>query len=103
MKEGIHVLYAEDSPNDADLTKSEFELEAPDLDIEVVGTGQQCLARLQEDGHYDVLLLDNKLPDRDAVDLLKDLSDRQIQLPVVVVTGVGDEALVVQLLRLGAC
>jgi two-component system, cell cycle sensor histidine kinase and response regulator CckA len=102
VKEKIRVLYAEDNLADADLTKSEFELEAPDFEIEVVGTGQQCVALLKNDGNYDVLLLDYALPDRDAIDVLKELSAREILLPVVVVTGVGDEDLVVQLLRLGA-
>ncbi len=101
MKERVRVLYAEDSPLDADLTKTHFELNAPDFELEVVDTGQACLARLGEE-KYDVLLLDNHLPDMDGIDVLKELAIKEVLLPVVMVTNVGDEALVVQVLRLGA-
>lgn len=101
MEEKLRVLYAEDSAADADLTKVHFEQHAPEIELDVVNTGQACLARL-EDARYDVLLLDNRLPDMDAIAVLKELSTKEVP-PVVVVTGTGDEALVVQVLRLGAC
>src|SRR5437870_3783150 len=102
MKEKIRVLYAEDDAHDADLTKTHFALHATEFEFEVVDTGKRCLARLDEE-KYDILLLDNHLPDLDGVDVLKELAAKQVLLPVVMVTAVGDEALVVQVLRLGAC
>jgi DNA-binding NtrC family response regulator len=47
--------------------------------------------------------LDNHLPDMDGTAILLDVAARGISIPVVMVTGAGDEALVVRLLRLGAC
>ena len=38
----------------------------------------------------------------DAIDVLRILAENGVSLPVVTVTGVGDESLVIQLLRLGA-
>jgi PAS domain S-box-containing protein len=101
MAEKLHVLYAEDHQPDADLTKTHFQTNEPDVDVEVVDTGRRCLARLSEE-NYDVLLLDNHLPDMDGIDVLKELAAKELPLPVVMVTGVGDEELVVQVLRLGA-
>src|SRR5258706_10792326 len=101
MAENIRVLYAEDHPPDADLTKAHFQLSAPDFELDIVGTGRACLTRLNEE-KYDALLLDNHLPDMDGVDVLNELAAKEVSLPVVVVTGVGDETLVVHLLRLGA-
>ena len=101
MTEKIRVLYAEDDLSDLDLTKTHFRLNAPDCELEVVDTGQGCLARLQE-GKYDVLLLDNRLPDMDGIEVLRELTVRDVRMPVVMVTAAGDEALVVQVLRLGA-
>jgi PAS domain S-box-containing protein len=101
MIEKIRVLYAEDDSSDLDLTKAHFQLNAPDCELEVVDTGQGCLTRLQE-GKYDVLLLDNHLPDMDGIEVLRELTVRDVRMPVVMVTAVGDEALVVQVLRLGA-
>ena len=101
MTEKIRVLYAEDDVSDLDLTRTHFRLHAPDCELELVDTGQGCLARLQE-GKYDVLLLDNRLPDMDGIEVLRELTVRDVRMPVVMVTAVGDEALVVQVLRLGA-
>ena len=102
MNETLRVLYAEDNVADADLTKTHFELNAPDIALDVVNTAKRCLARLEE-CTYDVLLLDHHLPDMDGIDLAKEVALKEIPLPIVMVTGVGDEALVVQVLRLGAC
>jgi signal transduction histidine kinase len=101
MADILRVLYAEDNPADADLTKTHFELNAPDFELEVVNTGERCLARLEARA-CDVLLLDNHLPDMEGTDVLKQMALREIPVPVVMVTGVGDEALAVQVLRLGA-
>jgi DNA-binding NtrC family response regulator len=97
----VRLLYAEDSPADTDLTREHFTAHAPDFAVEIVDSGATCLDRLQK-AHYDVLLLDNHLPDMDAVDVLKALERQDASLPVVVVTSVGDEDLVVRVLRLGA-
>ena len=97
----IRVLYAEDYGPDADLTRTQLELPPRAFTVDVVDTGERCLARLRE-ASYDVVLLDRHLPDMDGTDVLKELSAQGIRLPVVIVTAAGDEALVVQLLRLGA-
>jgi PAS domain S-box-containing protein len=101
MDNTVRVLYAEDNPTDADLTKAHFAVNAPEVELEFVDSGRECLARL-EDRKYDVLLLDHHLPDMDGVDVLKELSEKHVPMPVVMVTGEGDESLVVQVLRLGA-
>ena len=97
----LRVLYAEDSAIDADLTRAHFQVHAPHVRLEVVATAQQCLAAVATDA-YDVLLLDNHLTDMEGTDVLKQLALMDLALPVVMVTGSGDEALVVQVLRLGA-
>ncbi|MBI1786772.1 MAG: response regulator [Acidobacteria bacterium] len=102
MEPLLQVLYAEDDPHDADLTRVHFELEAPGLQLDVVETGAKCL-ELAHSGAYDVLLLDNHLPDMDGLDVLRALLRENRWLPVVMVTGVGDEDLVIRALRLGAC
>jgi len=102
MKDKFRVLYAEDNPYDADLTLNHFAVNAPQFELEVVEDGKTCLARLDQ-RKYDLLLLDHHLPDLDGIDVLKELATRGLSLPVVMVTAVGDEALVVRVLRLGAC
>lgn len=101
MSPRLRILYAEDNAFDADLTRSYFAEHAPDLELEIVGTGEQCLERLAQ-AAPDLLLLDHHLPDMEGLDVLRTLARSRALVPVVVVTGVGDEDLVVQALRLGA-
>lgn len=51
---------------------------------------------------FDVVLLDHMLPDGKSPDLLRQLRDAGIRLPVVITTGYGDEMLVTDLLKTGA-
>jgi PAS domain S-box-containing protein len=100
----IRLLYAEDDPQDADLAQAHFAEVAPDFEIKVVGTGQACLERLRQSA-FDLLLLDYRLPDMNGLEVLREMvkAGRQLQaVPVVLVTGGGDEELVVRALRLGA-
>jgi two-component system CheB/CheR fusion protein len=97
----VRVLYAEDNAFDADLTRVHFETHAPEYQLEIVRTGKECIDRAMS-SNYDVVLLDNRLPDIDGLDVLRELAAKRAQLPVVVATAVGDEALAVQVLRLGA-
>jgi len=97
----FRVLYAEDNPFDADQTQYHFSESGSDFEIEIVDTGKQCLERLQQN-EVDLLLLDQRLPDTDGLELLKTLVHNGLQIPVVFVTGLGDDELVVQALRLGA-
>src|SRR6185503_714532 len=101
MDAKLRVLYAEDNRQDVDLTTSFFAQHVPDIALEIVHTAAECLARLQVQ-RFDALLLDHRLPDMDGGDLLKELANRKLPVPVVMVTGAGDEELVVKLLRLGA-
>src|SRR4030095_9620041 len=77
------------------------ELKASDIELEIVDTGQKCLARLDQ-GAFDALLLDFHLPDMDGIDVLRQLTENEFSLPVIMVTAAGDESLVIQVLRLGA-
>ena len=42
----MRLLYAEDNLIDADLTRAHLADHAPEVELEIVGNGQQCLARL---------------------------------------------------------
>ena len=103
MTDRLSVLYAEDDPADADLTRAHFDAAAPDIDLEVVGTGAKCVARLAGAiDRYDAVLLDHQLPDINGLELIGELRRRQVNVPIVLVTAVGTEDLVVHALRGGA-
>lgn len=101
MRPGFPVLYAEDNPLDADLTRSHFARSAPEFVLEIVHRAEEflSLARLRR---HAALLLDQRLPDMDGLEVLKVLAREGIDTPVVLVTGTGDGELASQALRLGA-
>ncbi len=100
----LRVLYAEHDAGDADLTLRHAARHAPYLHFELASSAFEVLKKAAglAAGGYDALLLDYHLPDRSGLELLKDLRDEGIDLPVVVVSGHGDEEIAVQAFRLGA-
>lgn len=101
MNNIIRLLYVEDNPQDADLTRAHFQRVAPDFYLEIVASGSACLERLSEQS-FDLLLIDNLLPDMYGLDVIGRLRADRSELPVVLITGVGNEEIVAKALRAGA-
>lgn len=105
MERRLHVLYAEHHVQDVDLTRRHFERYAPYLALDIVHTAPEIIHRLSIPDSsliYDVLLLDYRLPGMNGLEAIKELHQRGIDIPIVVVTGHGDEDIAVQAIRLGA-
>ena len=103
----IRVLYAEPSAADVDLLQRHFARYAPHLQVQAVATAQEALARLPPAvaaaAAPDVLLLDFKLPGTTALEVVREVRhERALGLPVIVITGHGDETSAAQTLKLGA-
>ncbi|MFH1019280.1 MAG: PAS domain S-box protein, partial [Pseudomonadota bacterium] len=102
----LRVLYAEDNPLDVELTRHHLLHYAPHLQLEVLSSGAELLNRLPDtsaaDPPCEILLLDFKLPDTNALELIKIIrEERELDLPVVVVSGQGNEEVVADAMRLG--
>lgn len=98
----IRVLLIEDNPGDARLIQ-EYLSEAPDQffvvdTVERLGDG---LDRLGE-RPYEVVLLDLHLPDAVGLDSLSQIHMRASHVPVVVLTGLDDEAVGIEAMHQGA-
>jgi PAS domain S-box-containing protein len=103
-KQPFNLLYIEHNSSDLDLTRRHLARYAPHIYLHDARTAVEALPLLSEDaGRYDVLMLDYRLPGLNALELLKELKQvLKVELPVVLVTGQGDEEIAVQALRLGA-
>ncbi|OLC17136.1 MAG: hypothetical protein AUH29_03225 [Candidatus Rokubacteria bacterium 13_1_40CM_69_27] len=97
----IRVLYAEHDPGDVELTRRAFHEYGEHLYLDVVQDGRGVLQRLRS-FPYDLLLLDYRMPDITGIEVLKTLRTERIRIPVVMVTGQGDEATAVEAFKLGA-
>ncbi|MGC8873575.1 MAG: response regulator [Chloroflexia bacterium] len=101
----LRVLYAERSLADIELTRFHLERHAPYIHLEAVGSGPEVLDILPENGPacvYDLLLLDYRLPGMNAIEVLREVRARGLDLPVVIVTGHGGQEIALQTLKMGA-
>lgn len=98
----LRLLLIEDNPGDARLVREALaDSKWRGLDLEHVASLGEGLARLAQGG-VDAVLLDLTLPDSDGLDTLVRVLERAPRMPVVVLTGLEDEALAFQLGRHGA-
>ena len=95
------MLLIEDDAADVDLASRSLAEHAPHLDVEVAHFASEGLQRLQ-DGGFDIAVVDLRMPDLSALDFLREVRSRALHVPVVVVTGKGDEVAAVAALKLGA-
>jgi len=105
-KHALHVLYAEHNHSDIDLTTRHLKKHAPHIHLTTVTDASQALKKLPTtpDQHcdFDVLLLDYRLPTLDALQLTKELRQhRKLKIPIVLITGQGNEELAVKAIRHG--
>ena len=97
----MRVLYVEDDPRDADLTRHTLRRTAPHLALEMVssvGDALACLQRIDSEP-IDIVLTDMHLPDGDGLFLLNRIRENSLPLAVVIVTGMGDEETAVAALK----
>ena len=102
----LRLLYAEPNEHDVALTHRHLATYAPLVRLEVVGTADEVLSRLPLSGavaDVDVVLLDYRMPGMDALEALKEIFDvRGLDVPVILTTGHGNEAVALEALKLGA-
>jgi two-component sensor histidine kinase/DNA-binding response OmpR family regulator len=100
----IQILLVEDNPGDArllqemlaDITSPSFEL----THLERLGEALRCLGLGKE--RFDAILLDLSLPDEQGFDTFVQTHTQAPQVPIIVLTGLDDEALAMKAVRKGA-
>ena len=73
----------------------------PDASIHYFQEATGCLERLDEI-NPDVVIADYLLPGMNGIEFLKSLNREQRDIPVIIITGQGDENLAIQAMKLGA-
>jgi len=100
MTETYLVLIVEDDPGQSDMVR-EFLRIAGIPNVEVVRSIHALIERLQS-GQFDIVLLDYRLPDGTGLEALEQIKARNLLVPVIMLTGQGDERVAVQALQRGA-
>jgi diguanylate cyclase (GGDEF)-like protein len=97
----IQVLLVEDNPRDAELVRRHLARNSePQFEVTVAAELSSALSLAHR--NYDVVLLDLSLPDSRGLTSLEELIQALPNIPVVVLTGLEQEATAVQAIRHGA-
>ncbi len=92
------VLYMEDDPALARLVRGQ--LERFGYVVEVACNGQEGLAKCAA-GCYDLVIVDQAMPGYDGLDVIRLLAARGPLPPTIMVTGIGNESVAVEAMKLG--
>ncbi len=95
----MKVLVVEDDRTVGQFVKRGLEEQL--IQVDLVGEGSEAL-QMASQGHYDVIVLDLRLPGLSGVEVLRMLRDRGVTTPVLVLTAQDALESKVQALRLGA-
>ena len=71
-----------------------------DHDVVAVGSGQEVVDLVCDD--FDVIILDINMPDMDGFETLEQLNIKEVEIPVLFLTGAGSMDYVVKAIHLGA-
>jgi PAS domain S-box-containing protein len=95
----IRALVVEDNPTQANMLR--ISLTRRGFDVEAVAYLAQGLERLEK-GNVDVILLDLTLPDSDGIQTFYEVYNRAPDVPIVVLSGMNDQAVAQAALEGGA-
>ena len=97
----LRVLIVDDNKDHQNLMKESIGASVQDTNIEFSDTGEECLLKLLRE-KYDVLIVDFNLSDMDGLEVLRNVNQRKLNFPVIIVTAFGDENVAVEAMKLGA-
>jgi two-component system response regulator FixJ len=99
MPENKRVFVVDDDDDVRDTTALLLRLEG--YDVEAFASGRALLESLSAP-YYGCVITDIRLPEIDGVELIAQMREKSIPLPVIVVTAYADVPLAVQAMKLGA-
>lgn len=97
----IRLLLVDDDESFLKLTKLSLIRIKKNLKITTVTSGKDALILLKKQ-HFDVIVSDFQMPKMDGLELLKNVKKLYSDIPFIVFTGKGREAIAIQALNLGA-
>ncbi len=98
----IRVLLIEDDEDDATITEALLrKISSPHFELDWAGSYDAGIAKIREQ-RYDIGLLDYKLGSRTGIDFLHEVHSDHPHTPIIMLTGQGNEDLVLQALQSGS-
>ncbi|MCB0220298.1 MAG: response regulator, partial [Chrysiogenetes bacterium] len=101
MRNPLHVLVVDDSPEDAELLVRELGKSGSRIESTRVQSAETMREAL-ESREWDVILADYSLPQFDALAALEILHQSDSDIPLIVLSGAVDEEVAVSVMKAGA-
>jgi PAS domain S-box-containing protein len=96
------ILIVDDNEDHLYITKKNLESRNSAFSVKVVRSGEECLAALAN-GEFDCIISDYDMrPGMNGIDLIQTLRNRRINIPVIVISEVGDAQIEARALSTGA-
>ncbi len=100
LNEKIRVLHVDDDSTFLKMSKQCLEMD-PQLQLETAVSVDEALAKLKNDD-YDLIVSDYQMPEKDGLELLRQLRESGDMTPFIMFTGKGREEVAIEALNLGA-
>ncbi len=97
----IKVLVVEDNHDHSFLVKRALEKTPAFFSVKIVDNIEGCLELIQKE-EFHIIISDYKLPGFSGLQLLSQLKKKNIDLPLVMLTGSGNEEIAVKAMKEGA-
>gem|GEM_PF-1418563 len=101
MSKGLKILLVEDNHDHAELITRSVQKSNPSTRVKHAINRRKCLDLLEK-ASFDIILLDYYLSDVSGVELLSEIVRLYPRIPVIVVTGQGDERTAAKSIKAGA-
>lgn len=102
MEEIVKILVVGDDEVDRMAVRRALKAAGVQMELSEADGCAEAIAALQKQP-FDCIFLDYHLPDGDGLSLVQQVRSLGITVPLVVLTGQGDEQIAVQLMKAGAC
>lgn len=96
----IRILHVDDDTSWLEVSKQILGLEG-DLEVEQAASVDEALKKLSSDT-YDIIISDYEMPQKNGLQLLKELRDKNNSVPFILFTGKGREDVAIKAINLGA-
>jgi signal transduction histidine kinase/DNA-binding response OmpR family regulator len=97
----VRVLLVEDDQDHAEIIRRTLGRQDPPIAVSIVSGGAECLSALEREVP-SAILLDYSLPGMSGLDVLARIREAHLSVPVIMVTGQGDERVAVKAMKAGA-
>jgi len=102
LEKAIKILVVDDDELQTQSLKLLLEdILSINFEINTLNSGYDVVEEIEKE-KYDIVFLDNKLPGKDGINILRDIKRRNIKTNVIFLTGYSDEELAVKAMKLGA-